>query len=451
VATETSEARSAPAAAGTSGAREPAAAAGPGAPAVAASGGLRFAALQHHDFRYYFVGTLLSMMGDNIEHVLSYWVLYERFQSPALAGFAVASHWLPSLLFSVQSGALAGRSDCRKLIQVAQVLFLGVSLGWGVLIYTNTLEMWHALILLMLHGIAVVLWGPASQLILHDMVGRRHLQSAVRLEATARQLGLLFGPGVGGAMLLLFGPGIGLLCNALMYLPLTIWLLRVPYTGHGGSEAAPARRVNLGLGEAWRVLHAVSRDKPLVAMISLTGLTSVLVGNSFGAIMPGLARDLGADQTGTAYSVLLGANAAGAVVGGVLLESLGWLQARARTAIICAALWCLTIAGFALTSSYPLALALLFVAGALHLAFSAIAQTLAQLLPPAEERGRVVGLFSLAQSGLKVGSGVTVGLLGSVIGIHWSLALAALVLLLFVGRLGQYLGRSTSEQARLAA
>jgi MFS family permease len=426
------------------------AAAGPVAPATAAPRGPRFAALQHHDFRYYFVGTLLSMMGDNIEHVLSYWVLYERFQSPALAGFAVVSHWLPSLLFSVQSGALAGRSDCRKLIQAAQVLFLGVSLGWGVLIYTDALEMWHALVLLTLHGIAVVLWMPASQLILHDMVGRRHLQSAVRLEATARQLGLLFGPGVGGVMLLLFGPGIGLLCNALVYLPLTIWLLRVPYTGHTG-EAPTARRPSVGLGDAWRVLQAVSRDRPLVAMISLTGLTSLLVGNSFGALMPGFAHDLGTEQTGIAYSVLLGANAAGAVVGGVLLESLGWLQARARTAIVCAALWCLTIAGFALTSSYPVALALLFVAGALNLAFSAIAQTLAQLLPPAEERGRVVGLFSLAQSGLKVGSGVTVGMLGSVIGIHWSMALAALVLLLFIGRLWSFLGRSTSEQARLAA
>jgi MFS family permease len=449
VATETSEPRSAPAAAGAS---EPGGAApGGSAPSLATPSGTRFAALQHHDFRSYFVGTLMSMMGDNIEHVLSYWVLYEMFQSPALAGFAVVSHWLPSLLFSVQSGTLAGRYDCRKLIQAAQILFLGVSLGWGVLIYTNTLEMWHALILLMLHGIAVVLWGPASQLILHDMVGRRHLQSAVRLEATARQLGLLFGPGVGGAMLLLFGPGIGLLCNALMYLPLTIWLMRVPYTGHSDREATNAPRPRVGLGDAWRVLQAVSRDKPLVAMISLTGLTSVLVGNSFGALMPGFARDLGTDQTGTAYSVLLGANAAGAVVGGVLLESLGWLQARARTAIICAALWCLTIAGFALTSSYPMALALLFVAGALHLAFSAIAQTLAQLLPPAEERGRVVGLFSLAQSGLKVGSGVTVGMLGSVIGIHWSMALAALVLLLFIGRLWQFLGRSTGEQARLAA
>jgi MFS family permease len=422
----------------------------PRAPVAATATGLRFAALQHPGFRFYFVGTLLSMMGDNIEHVLSYWVLYQQFQSPALAGFAVISHWLPSLLFSVQSGALASRYDCRKLIQAAQVLFLSVSLCWGVLIYTNSLEIWQALILLMVHGVAVVLWGPASQLILHDMVGRRHLQSAVRLEATARQLGLLFGPGVGGGMLFLFGPGVGLLCNALMYLPLTLWLLRAPYTGHSDSEAASARRVPVGLGDAWRVMQSVAHDRPLVAMLSLTGLSSVLVGNSFGALMPGFARDLGADQAGIAYSVLLAANAAGAVVGGVLLETLGWLQARARTAIICAALWCLAIAGFALTGSYPMALLLLFVAGILNLAFSAMSQTLAQLLPPAAERGRVVGLFSMAQSGLKVGRGFTVGMLGSMIGFHWSLALAALVLLLLLGRLWQYLGRSTSEQARLA-
>jgi MFS family permease len=421
-------------------------------PGVAAPPGLRFAALQHAAFRPYFVGTLLSMMGDNIEHVLSYWVLYQQFQSPALAGFAVMSHWLPSLLFSVQSGALAGRYDCRKLIQAAQVIFLSVSLGWGVLIYTNSLQIWHAIILLMAHGVAVVLWGPASQLILHDMVGRRHLQSAVRLEATARQLGLLFGPGVGGAMLLFLGPGVGLLFNALIYLPLTVWLLTVPYTGHrdaDGGGGLPRR--NLGVGEAWRVLQGVSRDRPLVAVITLTGLSSVLVGNSFGAIMPGFAGDLGAEQAGLAYSVLLGANAAGAVVGGVLLESLGFLQARARTAIICAALWCLAIAGFALSGSYLLSVMLLFVAGVLNLAYSAMAQTLAQLLPPAEERGRVVGLFSMAQSGLKVGSGLTVGMLGSLIGIHWSLALSALVLLLFIGRLWQFLGSRTNEAARLAA
>ena len=414
-------------------------------------GGIPFAALQNRDYRIYFLGSMLSMMGDNIEHVLSYWVVFQQFQSPALGGFAVISHWLPSLLFSVHSGALADRYDCRKLIQAAQLLFLGVSLAWGVLIYTDSLEVWHALVLLMLHGFAVVLWGPSSQIILHDMVGRRHLQSAIRLSATGRQLGLLLGPGVGGAMLLLFGPGIGLLCNALLYLPLTLWLLTVPYTGHIKESADSARRRGLGLREAFGVFKAVSHDRPLVAMISLTGLTSVLVGNSFSAQMPAFAHDLGTDQAGMAYSALLGANAAGAVLGGLMLESFGLLQARARTAIVCAAIWCLTIVGFAATNSYPLALVLLFVAGVLNLAYSAMAQTLAQLLAPPDQRGRVVGLFNMAQSGLKVGSGFTVGVLGGMIGIHWSLGISAVALLLLVGRIWQFLGRDASERTRLPA
>lgn len=388
------------------------------------------------------------MMGDNIEHVLSYWVLFQQFHSPVLGGFAVISHWLPSLLFSIQSGALADRYDCRRLLQLAQVLFLGASLGWGVLIFTDRLEVWHAMVLLMVHGTAVVFWGPSSQLILQDIVGRKDLPSAVRLNATGRQLGVLIGPGLGGVMLLVLGPGIGLLVNALMYLPLTLWLQTVPYTGHR-SEGIARARGGLGFGEAVRVLRTISVDRPLIAMISLTGLVSLLVGNSFGAQMPEFAHDLGTEQAGLGYSVLLAANAAGAVVGGVLLESLGILRPRARTALVCAMLWCLVMIGFAAASTYLVAVALLFLGGLLFLASSSIAQTLAQLLAPPGERGRVLGLFNMAQSGLRVGSGVTIGFMGAGIGIHWSLALSAALLLLLILRLWWFLGPKDYESARL--
>ena len=73
----------------------------------------------------------LAMMADNIEHVITYWVLWQKFHSPALAGFEVISHWVPFLLFSVYFGALADRFDCRRVIQAAQVLFMLVSAGLG--------------------------------------------------------------------------------------------------------------------------------------------------------------------------------------------------------------------------------------------------------------------------------------------------------------------------------
>src|SRR5438067_5749859 len=139
--------------------------------------GVAFGALHHPDYRTFLAGNLLAMMGDNVEHVISYWVIFPTFHSPALAGYAVLSHWLPFLLFSVYAGSLADRYDCRRLMQISMAMFAIASIGWGVLFMTGTLELWHAVLLLTLHGFAGVFWGPSSQLILHDVVGTDHLQS----------------------------------------------------------------------------------------------------------------------------------------------------------------------------------------------------------------------------------------------------------------------------------
>ena len=144
----------------------------------------------------YFFGTATAMLADNIEHVISYWVIFQKFHSPALGGFAVISHWAPFLLFSVYSGALADRFDPRRIIQLGMLIFMSVSIAWGVLFTTDALQEWHARVLLIIHGFAGVLWGPASQLLLHDIVEPEVLPSAVRLGATARYLGMLTGPAV---------------------------------------------------------------------------------------------------------------------------------------------------------------------------------------------------------------------------------------------------------------
>ncbi len=387
-----------------------------------------FVALQHRDFRAYFFTTMLAMMADNIEHVISYWLLYQKFQSPVLAGFAIISHWTPFLLFSVYFGALADRYDCRKVIQAAQIMYMGVSAAWAILFFTDTMELWHACVLLVIHGMAGVLWGPGSQLLIHDIVGSEHLQSAVRLNATSRQLGILFGPAVGGGMMLLLGPSMGLVINTLIYLPLTIWLLTVPYTGHSKEGGAAPRRA-IGWRDAIDVFREVADNRPIVTMVVLGGCASLFVGNAFQAQMPEFAHDLGTEKVDFAYSALLAANAAGAVIGGFLLERKGWLQPSVKNAIMCAILWCLAITGFAFSYSYPISLLLLFCAGLLNLAFYSMAQTIVQLLAPPALRGRLVGLFAMSSLGLRAFSGVTVGVVGGWIGIHWSLALSSMVLL----------------------
>jgi MFS family permease len=145
--------------------------------------------------------------------------------------------------------------------------------------------------------------------------------------------------------------------------------------------------------------------------------------------MPEFAQDLGHADADMSYSMLLAADAAGALIAGLVLESRGLLPPHPRTAFVLAMLWCCAIGGFAAAAAYPLALALLFAAGFLELSFNAMAQTLVQVNAPVLLRGRVIGLFSMFGLGLRAFSGITVGIAGSLIGIHWSLALSAMALL----------------------
>lgn len=414
-------------------------------PLVATAPTTRFGALRHRDYRRYFVLALVGMTAESVEHVVSYWVIFQTFHSPTLAGFAIVSHWVPYLLFSMYAGALADRFDCRRLIQIAQGLLMLVSLGWGALFLTGTLRAWHAGALLVLHGVAGVLVSPALQLIIHDIVGREHLQSAIRLNALSRYFCFLLGPAVGGGLMVAIGPGPALLVNVLLYLPLTLYLFRMPYTGHRNDQGEPRPAPRFSLGQTREVLAEIRSEPRILRMILLAGATSFFVGSAFQSQMPEFAHHHGSEEADVWYSVLFGANAAGAVVGALLMESVPALQGGSRAAILCAAVWGAVMALFPFVHNYVAAVALLVVAGAFNIAFTSMAQALVQVLAPPGSRGRVVGLFNTSMLGLRAGSGVTTGVLGALIGVEWSLALSSLaVVLVSLGLLLSELRSSTS-------
>jgi MFS family permease len=394
----------------------------PGTPPIPTS----FSALTLRGYRAYLATFMLTMMADNVEHVISYWVIFQKFHSPALGGFAVVSHWLPFLAFSVAVGSLNDRLDSRRIIQMGALLFIVASAGWGYLFVTGTLHMWHAMVLLVIHGCAGVLWITSSQMLLYDIVGPVALPSAVRLAATARYIGVLVGPGVGSLIMLTLGPTRGIFVNTIFYLPLFFWLVGAPYGRHFRKDRAPPRRAVRGLADIAQTIVEVRGLPVLASMMLLAGAASFFVGNSYQAQMPGFAHDLGHGDPGTAYTVLLAADATGALLAGILLESRGGMFAiRPASATRLAIAWAVALFGFALMRSYPLAIAFLFVAGFCELSFSSMAQTLVQMNAPDATRGRVLGLYNMAAAGLRTFSGVTVGLVGSIASVHTSLAIAA--------------------------
>jgi MFS family permease len=406
-------------------------------PAAGAGQPAKFAALRNPECRLYLGGAALAMMADNVEHVITYWVIWQRFHSPALTGFEVISHWLPFLLLSPYFGGLADRYDCRKLIQASQGLFMAVSLCWGILFATGTLTVWDACVLLILHGMAGALWSPPEQLLLEDFVGLPDLPSAIRLNSTARSLGILCGPVVGSALLLGLGPTRGIWVNIAFYVPLTVLMARTKFTGH--TRAGVTARARVGLRDAVRVFRDVSRDRVLAAMIILAGLGSFFIGSAMQTSMPSIAATTTGISAGTAYGVLLFANGLGGVLGGLLLEGTGWIRLT-----VSAALWSTVVYGastifFALGHDYLIAAPLLVIGGVANLAALSITQTVVQLRAPAGKKGQVIGLYGVGANGMRIGSGITVGLLGAAVGLRPALGWSAAALCACTVALGAYL------------
>lgn len=386
-----------------------------------------YAALRFPAARTYLLFAAMAMMADHIEHAISYWIIFAKFNSPELAGFAVISHWVPFLLGSVWAGALADRFDPRRIIQIGMMLFMAVSVGWGVLFATDSLQQWHAVILLIVHGCAGALWAPSAQVLIHQIVGTPQLQSGIRLMATSITLGMLLGPALGGALLIYLGPAAGIIVNGAIYLPLLLWLVRNP-ARTGAVERLVANRIT-SYRDMITAVRQISGVPVVLAMTLLAGISAALVGNGYHPQLPEFARDFGFGFDGFRYTLLLTANAAGAVIAGLMLEARSLLSSQPRTAIVLAILWCAAIGGFAIAPSYALAIGLLVCAGFFELSFVSMARTLAQLHAPAHLRGRAIGLFNVGALGFRTFSGVTIGFGGGIIGIHWSLGLSAAALL----------------------
>ncbi|NND49210.1 MAG: MFS transporter [Rhizobiales bacterium] len=405
-----------------------------------------YAALRYPASRMYLMFAAMAMMADHIEHVITYWMIYAEFRSPSLAGFAVIAHWVPFLLGSIWAGALADRYDPRRIIQISMVLFMAVSLAWGGLFLPNSLEKWHAVVLLIVHGCAGALWAPAAQILIHAIVGTPQLQSGIRLMATSLTLGMALGPAVGGALLLTFGPSRAVMINAAIYLPLLIWLINKPEKLP--TSRTPSANRMTSFADMFAALRQISAIPIVFAMTLLGGLAAALVGNGFQPHLPQFARDFGFGVDGLRYTLLLGAYATGALSAGIILESRAYLPSNARTAFVLAILWAVAMLGFAVATSYQLALALLLAAGFLDLAFNSMARALAQLHAAPELRGRAIGLYNVGALGCRTFSGFTIGFGAGIAGIHWSLALSAAALVTALMVLFAWTARTGAAAAR---
>jgi MFS family permease len=391
---------------------------------------IRFAALEVPTFRWYWITSWISSTGDGMENVIRGLLIVQLVgigAAPFWLGMMVFAHWVPFTLFSLYGGALADRYDNRKVQIVAQLLLMTAAFGVAAATLTGVVTVWWIFGLLLVHGLAGAIGGPAQQTLIHSIVGRDRLLSAVSLNSTARQLSQVIGPAIAGFIYLQFGPGWGFFVNGLTFVPLLVFLgffLRL------APKAAIAAQAVL---EALREGIAFVRARPRIGgLIAIEMLPVIFLGHTFNSLLVVFATDyLKAGTLG--YSFLLVASGIGALGAALWMAYARQRGDPARIIVLAAGVEVAAILVFALSTSYALSLLLMVVVGAATVLTQSFNNTALQLSAPDAIRGRVMGAYSFGTQGFRVLNGPLLGALATVLTPAVAVAGSAAVVLAGLG------------------
>lgn len=346
--------------------------------------------------------------------------------APFWLGMMVFAHWIPFTLLSLYGGVLADRYDPRRVQLVAQLLLLAAALGVAITTLAGIVTVWWIFVLLLVHGTAGAIGNPAQQTLIHAIVGKERLLSAVSLNSTIRQFSQVIGPALAGFVFLAFGAGWGFVVNALTFLPLLAFLLviRVPRL-HEGDRRGVVDAVRDGLG-------FIRQRSVLAALIGIEALSVIFLGHTFTSLLVVLAADR-FPAFPLAYPFLLVASGLGALVAAVYLGSLRQRERLVPFILAVTMVELLAIAGVAFSSEYPASFGLMVVIGFAGVVAHSLTNTALQLAAPDRIRGRVMGAYSFGTQGMRVVNGPLLGGMAALIGVPVAIAGSALAVLAVLG------------------
>ncbi len=416
------------------------------APQPASKGVLRtLSALRHRNYRLYWFGQLVSLVGTFMQTTGQAWLALELTHSAWQLGVVGALQFLPVLLFALFGGVLADRWAKRRVLLVTQsIAMLQAVLLWA-LVASSAVQVWHIYVLAALLGLASSFDQPARAAFVVELVGREDLPNAVALNSSLSNLAYVVGPGLGGLLIAASGVTLLFLLNAISFLAVLVALALIRRQELYAQARPTGERQN-----TWQSLRegvAYVRNAPATRLVILVVGLVLLFGANYNVFVPLFATSvLHAGAVG--YGWLSAALGLGALLSALALAVRRW-QPTIRRVLIGTLLYGALLAAFAISHVYLLSLALLLGVGLAETIFGAVTTTLLQTTAPDHLRGRVTGVYVLCFTGsIPLGyllTGWLTGLCGASIG----LLILALLCLLSVG-VG-WLWRKPAEQDVAAA
>lgn len=378
-----------------------------------------FAALRYRNYRLWFFGQTLSVMGTWAQSVAQGWTVYELTGSKLALGTIQFFATLPTLFLMVPAGALIDRFPKRKVVMIAQVAMMLQAFILALLAATHALRVWHVAILAACNGVASSFDAPARHAMTVEMVeDRRDLANAVALTSTIFNTARVVGPAVGGIILARFGATWCFGVNGVSFLAVILALLSMRF------PAVQPRVVKESVVEEIRVgVRYIWRDNWIRTMMFMVGVGQ-LFGFFHSVLMPAYAVDvLRVGEAG--LGSLNAAIGVGALLGSLIVASLG--GAREKALLLTVGAFLFPVANLLFSASHSLGLSMLCLAlsGMGFVAQNTTINTLIQSSVPDELRGRVIAVYILMFFGSTPFAALMAGTLGQAVGVRAAIAIGS--------------------------
>lgn len=412
-------------------------------------------ALRHRNFRLFWFGQLISLIGTWMQTIAQAWLVLELAHDPFWLGVLAAAQFLPVAVIGLFGGIIADVLPKRRTLVATQSAQLVLALALAVLSFAGIVEVWHILVLAALLGVVNAVDMPTRQAFVIEMVGREDVSNAVGLNSAIFNVARIVGPAVGGLLIGIIGVTACFFLNGVSFLAVIVGLLLIRPGELVPTEllARPStvRAVASNLADGLRYV----RDTPVVLLsVAVVGIVSTF-GMNFNVLVPALASDV-LDVGAEGLGFMLAASGIGSVIAALAVASRR--RPRIRVIVLGALVLGVLELVIAVVESYPVALLAMFGAGAGAIAMMVTANTSIQLVVPDALRGRVMAVYTTVFVGSTPFGGLLVGWVASTYGIPAAWAVGgvasiatALVAAAWVARAGSAATLRSPRSGRAAA
>ncbi|MCC7009071.1 MAG: MFS transporter [Acidobacteria bacterium] len=352
-------------------------------------------ALTHRNYRLLWFAALGSTIGTWMQKFAQSLLIYDLTQSKFYLGLDDFLSQLPILLFMLIGGVVADRHDRRKLLTGSQYVQACSAFALAILVWTGYVHVALIFLLSFIAGCGQAFGGPAYQSLIPALVPRRDLPNAIALNSTQFNLSRVLGPSTGAVILATIGTAWCFAVNGLSFFFVVLALAALHLPAHTPPETRRAISAELKSG-----LQYV-RETPLVRTLTVLVAISTFLAMPILTMLPAFAAEVltTAGTPESRLSMLMAAQGLGAIVGAIIVGTIGTTPHMGRLLLGVQIGLGLLICSFALSSSLPLSLGLLFLGGIFFMALFSISFSIVQLAVPDTLRGRVVSIYMVALRG----------------------------------------------------